>query len=555
MGINIYGIFALIAGVSSFSFGLFVYTENKKEQFNRLFLLLSIGFSIWTFSYFIWLLQISEISALFWSRMLNLGATLIPPFYLHWIFSFLGINKRRRRVVIFAYLITIIFSLFSFSPLYIKGVKQVFNFPFWPQAGPLYDVFLLFSFFGCVMYALLGLIRAYRDSNDTRKIRIKYLIIATIMGFGGGATNFPLMHGISLIPPYGMFLVIFHPFLFYYAITKYRLFDIRVITTELFTFTICVILIARTLLSEGLREMIINGSIFISVALFGILLVRSVTKEVKQREQIEVMADDVRRAYEVEKKARETEKINREKAEGLTKELKRLETAKNQFIMATQHHLRTPLTSMRGYLDLIAGGTYGKVPPKLKEVLKKFEKSTLNEIQIVNELLDISQFQLGKEVVILQPDIDIESMLKEIVGEIKIEAEKKNLYLKVERPKEFLPKIKADPTKLKVALFNLVDNAVKYTKEGGVSIKVQTTDSKLQIAVKDTGMGVPKEELPDIFTRVFERSKEAQKSNTTGRGIGLYLTANIIKSHHGEIWAESEGVGKGSTFFVELPVG
>jgi len=223
--------------------------------------------------------------------------------------------------------------------------------------------------------------------------------------------------------------------------------------------------------------------------------------------------------------------------------------------MATQHHLRTPLTSMRGYLDLIAGGTYGKVPPKLKEVLKKFEKSTLNEIQIVNELLDISQFQLGKEVVILQPDIDIESMLKEIVGEIKIEAEKKNLYLKVERPKEFLPKIKADPTKLKVALFNLVDNAVKYTKEGGVSIKVQTTDSKLQIAVKDTGMGVPKEELPDIFTRVFERSKEAQKSNTTGRGIGLYLTANIIKSHHGEIWAESEGVGKGSTFFVELPVG
>ena len=91
MEISIYAIFALIAGISNSFFGLFVYTKNKKELSNRLFGLLSIGFSIWTFSYFIWLLQDGKEGALFWSRMLNLGATFIPPFYLHWILSILNL--------------------------------------------------------------------------------------------------------------------------------------------------------------------------------------------------------------------------------------------------------------------------------------------------------------------------------------------------------------------------------------------------------------------------------------------------------------------------------
>ena len=204
MGINIYAIFALIAGISNTLFGFFVLIKNKKEAFNQLFALLSVGFSIWTISYFVWLLQTEVETALFWSRLLNLGATLIPPFYLHWILIFLNLTKKRRWLIYFAYFITVVFVVFSFSPVYIKDVEQVREFSFWPQAGPLYTIFLFISYIGFVGYAFLELIRYYIKTKGETKRQAKYLIIATIIGFGGGATNFPLMYGISLIPPIGM---------------------------------------------------------------------------------------------------------------------------------------------------------------------------------------------------------------------------------------------------------------------------------------------------------------------------------------------------------------
>ena len=117
-----------------------------------------------------------------------------------------------------------------------------------------------------------------------------------------------------------------------------------------------------------------------------------------------------------------------------------------------------------------------------------------------------------------------------------------------------VPLIKADVEKLRVALTNLIDNAIKYTETGGITIKLNSVDHRIQISVKDTGMGIPKEDILNLFNRIFERNEMAQKTNTTGKGIGLYLTAKIIEEHHGKIWVESDGVGKGSTFFVELPV-
>jgi signal transduction histidine kinase len=259
----------------------------------------------------------------------------------------------------------------------------------------------------------------------------------------------------------------------------------------------------------------------------------------KLEEKVEEQTRDIRKAYEVEKKAR--------------KELQYLDEAKSQFILATQHHLRTPLTSMQGYLDLLLSGSYGKVSGKVRNTLKKFELATKNEIKIVEELLNISQFQLGKSVVFLQPDVGIENILNEIAEKIKPEADNKGIYFKLEKPAE-LPKIKADEQKLKIALSNIVDNAVRYTEKGGVDVNLEITDSRLRITVKDTGIGINKKEAAVLFSRIFERSKAASKLYTTGKGIGLYISGKIIQAHGGKVWAESKGLGKGSVFFVELPI-
>jgi signal transduction histidine kinase len=99
-----------------------------------------------------------------------------------------------------------------------------------------------------------------------------------------------------------------------------------------------------------------------------------------------------------------------------------------------------------------------------------------------------------------------------------------------------------------------VDNGIKYTFEGGVSIKLETVGSKCKITVSDTGIGLKKEELETLFTKFFERGEEAERIHATGRGIGLFIADQIIKAHQGKVWVESKGKGKGSTFHIELPI-
>ena len=399
-----------------------------------------------------------------------------------------------------------------------------------------------------ITIGIINIFRGYKNYSLVEKVKIHLVVIGVgISIFLGSVTNLilPLLGNVQFVSFGPYFVLIFIGFTTH-ALIRYHLFNIRVITTELFTFTIWIFLLVRTLLSEAQQELIVNLSLLVMVVIFGIFLIRSVVKEIKQKEQIEIMAEKVRGAYEVEKKAKEA--------------LASLDNVKNQFIMASQHHLRTPLTSMRGYLELLLEGHYGKVSPKIKEILQRFKLSSERLIKIINEFLDISQFQLGKEVIMPKPGNDLEPILKEIIEELHYETDARGLYLKLEKPtlrqaQGKIPKITADSEKLKIALFNIVDNGIKYTKKGGVTITVKRTDAKVQITVKDTGAGISKEEQEGLFERLFERGKEASRLHGTGRGIGLYIAYHIIKAHKGRIWVESEGKDKGSAFFVELPVG
>jgi len=250
-------------------------------------------------------------------------------------------------------------------------------------------------------------------------------------------------------------------------------------------------------------------------------------------------------------------------------ELQRLDQAKTQFIMATQHHLRTPLTAIKGYLSMAIEGSFGAMNDILKQKLSYCFDSANCLIKLVNEFLDLSKFQLGRNIFDFKPT-QLEPLLQEVFSGLKPEAEAKGLYIKLEKPADLLPQIMADAPRLKEALYNIVDNAVKYTEKGGITIKLKVKSeklkveddlssqdlangSKLLITIQDTGIGMSKEEAKTIFERQFERGEVAKKVYTLGRGIGLFLAANIIKAHQGKVRVESQGPGKGSTFFVELP--
>ncbi len=542
--LEIRGIFLFIIAFFNFILALILWSKTKKDN-ARLWLGFTALFSgFYAFfcgaTYFFW--ESGDISSIYWYRLTWLGVFILPSFV---IFTYFFTQKLKNLTLkaLLLYIGAFVISYLALTSnlfvkvVYLKGPNIS------SLAGVLDPIGRIYIFF-CLTIALINLFKEFSKASGFRKLQLNYFILGTtIFAIGGIVTTAVVPFIIKESPYYDIaaYLSFLWIGLTSYAVLKYHLMDIRVIMTELFVFGMWIVLVIRTLLSVTIQDWIINSILLIIMVFFGILLTRSVLREVEQRKQLEVLAKEIQKAYEVEKKARQ--------------ELTKLDEAKNQFIMATQHHLRTPLTSMRGYLDLLLAGDYGKISLKVKDVLKKFEISSSRLVKVINEFLDISQFQLGREVVFLRPNIDIEPIFDEIMEELNFEAKSKGIYLKFKKPKKGFPKIKADLEKLKIALFNVVDNGIKYTNKGGLTIRIVTTDSKIRIEISDTGIGMERDEIKTLFTKLFERGEQAKRIFATGRGIGLFIAAQIIKAHHGEIWAESEGKGLGSTFYVELPMG
>jgi signal transduction histidine kinase len=152
---------------------------------------------------------------------------------------------------------------------------------------------------------------------------------------------------------------------------------------------------------------------------------------------------------------------------------------------------------------------------------------------------------------LLKPGVELSPILEEIMGVLNSKAKEKGISIKLEKSKQIFT-INADREKLKSAIFNVIDNAVKYTTKGGVTIKTENHDS-VKIIISDTGIGMPKDKIKNMLETQFDRTKQAEKT-ASGSGVGLYLSGQIIKLHNGKIWAESEGEGKGTTFHIELPI-
>lgn len=298
--------------------------------------------------------------------------------------------------------------------------------------------------------------------------------------------------------------------------------DIRIIASELFTLAIIFILFVNIFTAlTALPKIIIFGG----VSFLGVLLVRSILREVRYREQLQV-------AYEG---------------------LKVLDTAKSEFISMASHQLRTPLSAIKGYISMAIEGSYGRVADKLGAKLHNVFVSTERLIKIVNNLLSVSRIEMGKLETEKKP-IDIAELVESCCEELRIEAEKKGLELIFEKPQVALPKIVIDELKIRQVVLNLVDNAIRYTQKGEIRVGLRKIDSTIQISVKDTGAGLTEKEKKDIFKGFF-RGSAGINYFVEGAGLGLYVAKKFLELHHGRTWAESEGKEKGSVFYVELPAG
>lgn len=202
--------------------GCYILVYHRNEDIAGISLFFVFAFGLWSFGYWRWLLESDNPSAaLFWTRVLSLGATLIPVAFLHWALAFLNAAHRHANLIRIAYAVTFVFLLFGFNGLFVASVQPVGAFLFWPQAGPLYLGYIIVAYFGFVGYGLCALWRHYRHEGGLMRNRIRYVLIGLAACAIGGSTNFLPWYGIPF-PPFGNLITTVFSLVAAYVVMHYR---------------------------------------------------------------------------------------------------------------------------------------------------------------------------------------------------------------------------------------------------------------------------------------------------------------------------------------------
>jgi two-component system, OmpR family, phosphate regulon sensor histidine kinase PhoR len=233
--------------------------------------------------------------------------------------------------------------------------------------------------------------------------------------------------------------------------------------------------------------------------------------------------------------------------------LRRLETVRRDFVSNLSHELRTPLASLKALAETLQEGALDD-PPAARRFVDQIQVEVDALTQMVNELLELSKIESGRFALDLSP-IAACDLLHSASQRMQVQTERANITLRVECAAD-LPQVQVDSQRLEQVLVNLIHNAVKFTRPGGEVVlraelipEAEPVDSFVRFAVRDTGVGIPEEEV----SRIFERFYRVDKSRAgSGTGLGLSIAKHIVEAHHGKIWAESIE-GQGSTFYFTIP--
>ncbi|MBA4318987.1 MAG: hypothetical protein C0412_11365 [Flavobacterium sp.] len=241
-----------------------------------------------------------------------------------------------------------------------------------------------------------------------------------------------------------------------------------------------------------------------------------------------------------------TEQIRRQ-----FKILKEIDKAKMEFIATATHQLKAPLSGTKWIIEAILEGDLGKIDERQKEYFKELYKSNERLIKFVNELLNVFRFEE------LHPKIEpklvnLKDLILNIISKFSSLMKKKNLDFEIKEDGEGWAMI-SDKNLLDLIFDNLISNAIRYSKDSSkFYIYLKKKNGKIEVGVQDFGIGIPKNEQDRVFQKFF-RAKNALKTETSGSGLGLYLTKKAVEKINGKIWFSSEE-NKGTTFFVSLPL-
>lgn len=527
-------IFTLIASFAILYIGIITVYHDRKSVSNRFFEYISISTVLWSFANY-FSLNPFFVSQIYWARLVLFFAVPHIVFFYFFVKNFPSQNLVISRKVFLSVSILAIFIMgLTLTPYVFSSIKSDGSIPVPGKLIPVFAIFIL----GLLSLSIFEIIRKYRNAASLEKRSWKVMLIGFVTSYVFLiGTNFVLinLNNNSSFILYGPAFMIPTVIGIAYSIMRYRLLNVKAIATEIVAFILLSATLVQVFLSQTATQFIFNIILFITFLILSIILVRSVLREVEQKERLEILRLKL-----------EDANIQLENANDKLKDLDKLKT---EFLSLASHQLRSPLTAIKGYTSMILEGDFGEINPQAKDATERVFQSTMNLTKIVEDLLNVSKIEQGGMKYEMAP-FSVVEIAGDMAKDLSITAEKKGLTLSFESDDASVCTVNGDKEKIRQVVLNFIDNSIKYTKEGSILVSVRRIKDVVVFAVKDTGMGM----TPEIKAKLFQKFSrgDGARMNTGGSGLGLYLAKEIIEAHKGTVDVTSEGMGKGSTFSFTL---
>ncbi len=514
----------------SLIFGIFVYLSNRKSLLNRSLLFVSLMMSIWLLlDLILWATDSPKVVMFVWA-LVNAFEPVIYAGFVYLTYAFITEKDVSWKVKAWL-VIPLIPTILSMSTVWNVAAFNLSNCDREVIEGPMAFYNYLIEIGYAVWISVLGIWAWMRQTDIQRKRQSTFVVLVTLfllLGFSSGNILGSFTEDWAL-GQYGLFVIPAAIGALSYFIVQFRFFAksqlmaAQMLVIGLWLATASILFIQSI---EYARWVV--GVTLVFLAVIGYILVQSLRREIEQRKEIEEQ---------------------RAKLEIANDRLKELDQLKSEFLSIASHQLRAPITAVRGYAANIVEGEYGPVPENLKEPLATVQETARLMVNSIEDYLNISRIEQGR-MKYEKSDFDIADIAKKVATELGPLATKKNLSLATDIPEDLM--VNADIGKIKQVITNLLDNSIKYTEQGSVTVKVERKETLARVTILDTGIGISAEEIGGLFEK-FKRARGANKVNTTGTGLGLYVAKQLVEGNGGKIWIESDGAGKGSRFIFELP--
>ena len=508
-------IFALV-------FGFILLFKAKNVLAAKLFFVVTFLFSVWVLlDLYIWATNDPSRVMFFWSAII-LFEVLVYLFSVYFIHTF---NKNKdisfgQKLLMSALVLPIIIALPT--SLTLIGIDIDYCDASEGFIAKYYSYGVeLFSILWILFYA----ISSYRKNLDSR-IR-KQIIFATVgtifflfaFSFGNVFSSFSENWNYS---QFGLFTMPVLIGILAYLVVKYNSFDVKLLATQALVWGLAILIGSQFFFIKIPINFVLNGFTFVASIIFGYFLIKSVKKEISQKEELA--------------------KLNISLEESIKQ--------RESLVHLVTHKVKGSFTRSKYIFAGILDGTFGNVSEEVKKNAEKGLESDNMGIETVDLVLNVANMQKGLIKYDMKP-ADLKEVVFKSLEEKKGPAAAKGLAMETDiKGGDY--HIVGDSFWLKEAINNLIENSIKYTPAGKISVGLEDGDGKIKLYVKDTGMGITEEDKKALFTE-GGRGKDSVRVNVDSTGYGLYTVKLIGDAHRGRVWAESAGPGQGSTFFVELP--